>query len=75
MDFAEGAVLGVTSLTAWRMLFTNARLKLWKTVLIFGTECESSLCLYLRPESSTILKTTGLRNFKRRQTHENRKEY
>ncbi len=36
LDFAEGAALGVTHLTAWRMLFTKAQLKPWETVLIFG---------------------------------------
>ncbi|MFC7516469.1 zinc-binding dehydrogenase [Herbaspirillum sp. GCM10030257] len=32
----EAASLGVTYLTAWRMLFTRAQLKPWETVLIFG---------------------------------------
>jgi len=36
LDFAEGAALGVNHLTAWRMLFTQARLQPWETVLIFG---------------------------------------
>lgn len=36
LDFAEAAALGVNHLTAWRMLFTQARLKPWETVLIFG---------------------------------------
>lgn len=36
LDFAQGAALGVTYLTAWRMLFTRARLMPWETVLIFG---------------------------------------
>lgn len=36
LDFAEAAALGVNHLTAWRMLFTHARLKPWETVLIFG---------------------------------------
>lgn len=36
LDFAEGAALGVTYLTAWRMLFTRARLMPRETVLIFG---------------------------------------
>lgn len=35
-SFAEGAALGVNHLTAWRMLVTQARLKAWETVLIFG---------------------------------------
>ncbi len=35
-DFAEAAALGVNHLTAWRMLFTKARLQPWETVLIFG---------------------------------------
>jgi len=33
---AQAAALGVNHLTAWRMLFTKARLKPWETVLIFG---------------------------------------
>jgi NADPH:quinone reductase-like Zn-dependent oxidoreductase len=36
MDLASAAALGVNHLTAWRMLFTQARLKPWETVLIFG---------------------------------------
>ena len=36
LDFAEAAALGVNHLTAWRMLFTQARLNPWETVLIFG---------------------------------------
>ena len=32
----EAAALGVTHLTAWRMLVTKARLQPWETVLIFG---------------------------------------
>ena len=35
-SFAEGAALGVNHLTAWRMLATQAQLKPWETVLIFG---------------------------------------
>jgi NADPH:quinone reductase-like Zn-dependent oxidoreductase len=35
-SFAEAAALGVNHLTAWRMLMTQARLKSWETVLIFG---------------------------------------
>jgi NADPH:quinone reductase-like Zn-dependent oxidoreductase len=35
-DFVEAAALGVNHLTAWRMLFTKARLESWETVLIFG---------------------------------------
>lgn len=35
-SFAEGAAIGVNHLTAWRMLATQARLKPWETVLIFG---------------------------------------
>jgi NADPH:quinone reductase-like Zn-dependent oxidoreductase len=31
MDFASAAALGVNHLTAWRMLFTQARLKPWET--------------------------------------------
>jgi NADPH:quinone reductase-like Zn-dependent oxidoreductase len=36
LDFVQGAALGVNHLTAWRMLFTRARLKAHETVLIFG---------------------------------------
>ncbi|KDB07779.1 NADPH:quinone reductase [Burkholderia sp. lig30] len=36
LDFAEAAALGVNHLTAWRMVFTKARLQPWETVLIFG---------------------------------------
>ncbi|MBS0403306.1 MAG: zinc-binding dehydrogenase, partial [Proteobacteria bacterium] len=35
-SFAEGAALGVNHLTAWRMLVTQAQLRPWETVLIFG---------------------------------------
>ena len=35
-SFAEGAALGVNHLTAWRMLVTQAQLKPWETVLVFG---------------------------------------
>lgn len=36
LDHAQAAALGVTYLTAWRMLFSKALLKPWETVLIFG---------------------------------------
>lgn len=36
LDHAQAAALGVTYLTAWRMLFSKAQLKPWETVLIFG---------------------------------------
>ncbi len=36
LDFAQGAALGVNHLTAWRMLFSKARVQPWETVLIFG---------------------------------------
>jgi NADPH:quinone reductase-like Zn-dependent oxidoreductase len=36
LDFAQAAALGVNHLTAWRMLFTQAKLQAWETVLIFG---------------------------------------
>lgn len=36
LSYAEAAALGVNHLTAWRMLFTKAKLKPWETVLIFG---------------------------------------
>jgi NADPH:quinone reductase-like Zn-dependent oxidoreductase len=35
-SFEDAAALGVNHLTAWRMLMTQARLKPWETVLIFG---------------------------------------
>lgn len=35
-SFEEAAALGVNHLTAWRMLMTQARLKPWETVLVFG---------------------------------------
>ncbi|NML18000.1 zinc-binding dehydrogenase [Azohydromonas sp. G-1-1-14] len=35
-SFEEAAALGVNHLTAWRMLFSKARLQPWETVLIFG---------------------------------------
>jgi NADPH:quinone reductase-like Zn-dependent oxidoreductase len=36
LGFAEGAALGVNHLTAWRMLFSKARLLAGETVLVFG---------------------------------------
>ncbi len=36
LGYAEGAALGVNHLTAWRMLFTKARLQPGETVLVFG---------------------------------------
>ncbi|MBQ0944401.1 zinc-binding dehydrogenase [Ideonella sp. 4Y16] len=36
LDASEAAALGVNHLTAWRMLFTRARLQPWETVLVFG---------------------------------------
>lgn len=36
LDFAEASALGVAYLTAWRMVFTKARVRPWETVLIFG---------------------------------------
>lgn len=36
LSFEQAAVLGVTHLTAWRMLFTKAQLKPWETILVFG---------------------------------------
>ena len=36
LSFVEAAALSVNHLTAWRMLFTQAQLKPWETVLIFG---------------------------------------
>lgn len=36
LNFAEAAALGVNHLTAWRMLFSKARLQPWETVLVFG---------------------------------------
>lgn len=35
-DFVEGAALGCSYLTAWRMVFTKAQIKPWETALIFG---------------------------------------
>jgi NADPH:quinone reductase-like Zn-dependent oxidoreductase len=36
LDFAQTAALGVNYLTAWRMLFTKAKLQRGETVLVFG---------------------------------------
>jgi len=36
LGWAEAAALGVNHLTAWRMLFSKARLRPWETVLVFG---------------------------------------
>lgn len=36
LDAAEAAALGVAHLTAWRMLFTQARVRPGETVLVFG---------------------------------------
>jgi NADPH:quinone reductase-like Zn-dependent oxidoreductase len=36
LNFVEAAALGVSYPTAWRMLFTKARVQPWETVLIFG---------------------------------------
>lgn len=36
LNWQEAAALGVAHLTAWRMLFSKARLQPWETVLIFG---------------------------------------
>jgi NADPH:quinone reductase-like Zn-dependent oxidoreductase len=36
LSFVQAAALGVNHLTAWRMLFTKARVKPWETVLVFG---------------------------------------
>lgn len=36
LDAAEAAALGVNHLTAWRMLFTQARVQPGETVLVFG---------------------------------------
>ena len=36
LDAAEAAALGVNHLTAWRMLFTQARVRPGETVLVFG---------------------------------------
>jgi NADPH:quinone reductase-like Zn-dependent oxidoreductase len=36
LNFAQAAALGVNHLTAWRMLFTKARVLPWETVLVFG---------------------------------------
>jgi NADPH:quinone reductase-like Zn-dependent oxidoreductase len=36
LEFAQAAALGVNYLTAWRMLFTKAKLQQGETVLVFG---------------------------------------
>jgi len=36
LNFAEAAAMGVNYLTAWRMLFTKAKIQPWETVLVFG---------------------------------------
>ncbi len=36
LSFEEAATLGVTYITAWRMLFSKAQFKPWETVLVFG---------------------------------------
>jgi NADPH:quinone reductase-like Zn-dependent oxidoreductase len=36
LDFAQAAALGVNYLTAWRMLFTKAKMQRGETVLVFG---------------------------------------
>jgi len=36
LNFVQAAALGVNHLTAWRMLFTQARVEPWETVLVFG---------------------------------------
>lgn len=36
LNFVQAAALGVNHLTAWRMLFTQAQVKPWETVLVFG---------------------------------------
>lgn len=36
LDDVEAAALGCAPITAWRMVFTKARLAPWETVLIFG---------------------------------------
>lgn len=36
LSFTEAAALGVSYLTAWRMLFTKARVQPWESVLVFG---------------------------------------
>jgi NADPH:quinone reductase-like Zn-dependent oxidoreductase len=36
LDFVEAAALGVSYPTAWRMIFTKARVQPWESVLIFG---------------------------------------
>lgn len=36
LSYLQAAALGVNHLTAWRMVFSKARLQPWETVLIFG---------------------------------------
>jgi len=59
MDFAQAAALGVNHLTAWRMLFTKARIQPWETVLIFGIGCGVSLAA-LQPCSPAACQPGGL---------------
>jgi NADPH:quinone reductase-like Zn-dependent oxidoreductase len=57
LDFAQGAALGVNYLTAWRMLFTKAKLERGETILIFGVGGGVSLAALL------IAKAAGARVF------------
>jgi NADPH:quinone reductase-like Zn-dependent oxidoreductase len=43
LDFVEAAALGVSYPTAWRMIFTKARVQSWESVLIFGVGGSVSL--------------------------------
>jgi NADPH:quinone reductase-like Zn-dependent oxidoreductase len=55
LDFAQGAALGVNYVTAWRMLFTKAKLQRGETILIFGIGGGVSLAALL------IAKAAGAR--------------
>lgn len=47
LDFAQAAALGVNYLTAWRMLFTKAKLQRGETVRVFGHDVPDDLIIAL----------------------------
>lgn len=57
LSFAQAAALGVNHLTAWRMLFTKARIQPWETVLIFGIGGGVSLA------ALQLAQATGIQTF------------
>ena len=57
LNFAQAAALGVNYLTAWRMLFTKAKLQHGETVLVFGIGGGVS------PAALQIAKAAGARIF------------